>query len=147
MPGGDPRQDDDEGPRRPGDLQAASPQQSDQQATDDGGVDALLGFDARRDGEGHGQWQCDDAHHRTGHQVTPPVLPPEQAGIPRLTYGNHHPLLNGYMCIALSCRYNDKPLNRTEPVAAAACADPPPKHRISENFQWKCARVQVARRL
>jgi hypothetical protein len=58
---GDRRQDHDERARGPGDLDAAPAQRRHQEASDDGGVEALLRLRARRDRERHCERQRDHA--------------------------------------------------------------------------------------
>ena len=61
--------DDDEGTGRAADLHMRAAQRRNQQAGDDGGEDALFGIDARGDGEGHGQWERNDADGDAGADV------------------------------------------------------------------------------
>ncbi|MNF76621.1 hypothetical protein D3C84_587380 [compost metagenome] len=106
--GGDPRENHDEGAGRSGNLQTAAAQQGDQQAADDRGVDALFRLDPGGDGKRHGQGQRDDPDDHAGHQVTCPVFPSEQPGLPRFAHRNHDWLLNQRMCMILSCSDNDR---------------------------------------
>jgi len=76
----DPGQDDDERAGRPGDLHPAAAERRDDQAGDDGGVDALLGPHAGRDGEGQRQGQGDDPDNEPGDNVRRPLPLSEQAG-------------------------------------------------------------------
>src|SRR5262249_3329449 len=46
-----------------------SPEQRDDRAAHDGGVEAVLGRYTRGDGQGHGEGQGHDAHHDAGHGV------------------------------------------------------------------------------
>ena len=74
-PGRHRRQQDDERRGRSGDLDARAAEQRDQAARDDGGVEAVLGRHAGRDGEGHRERQRDDADDQPGQHVGAQVGP------------------------------------------------------------------------
>ena len=52
-----------------GDLYARAAEEGDEDAADDGGVEALLGADAGGDGQAHGERQSDDADEQAGREV------------------------------------------------------------------------------
>ena len=59
----------DEGARRAADLKPAAAQERDQEAADDGGVEAAIRRDTRADGDRHRQRQGDDGDGETGENV------------------------------------------------------------------------------
>ena len=65
---------DDKGTGGATDLRAAATKERYNKTGDDGGVEALLGFDAGGDGKGNGQRQSDDADDEAGHQVLAKLL-------------------------------------------------------------------------
>jgi hypothetical protein len=61
--------DDDKRARRPTDLGAGAAQRRDDEPGDDGTVEAVLGRQARGDGERHGQGQRDESDRHPGHEI------------------------------------------------------------------------------
>ena len=70
----DAEDDDDEGTGRPADLHLRAAERRDQEAGNDGGDQALLGFHARCDAESQRQRQRHDAHRDAGAQVSKEAL-------------------------------------------------------------------------
>ena len=63
----------DEGAGRSADLEAAAAEGRDQEAADDGGEQALVGRQARADGDGHRQRQRHDGDRQAGDGVGPEI--------------------------------------------------------------------------
>ncbi len=65
----DASHDGGEGGGGTGDLHAAPAEKGDQEAGDDGGVDALLRADAAGQSQSDGKGQRDDGHDHAGYQI------------------------------------------------------------------------------
>ena len=66
---GDDAGDDDEGAGRAADLRLRSAEGGDQEARDNGALDAGLRRESRGNGKGHGQWEGDEADGDSGDHV------------------------------------------------------------------------------
>ena len=73
--GDDPVHDDDEGARRPADLDAAASEERDQESRDDGGDEPLLRRHAGGDREGESERNRDDADDDAGLQIREKLRP------------------------------------------------------------------------
>ena len=88
----DPGHDDDEGAGGPADLDPGSAQEGNQEAGDNGGVEAPFGGDAAGDGEGDGQGQGHDADHQAGPEIRGKLAP----GVPLGEDGEEFGLESGH---------------------------------------------------